>query len=132
LETGLTYSGHPLACAAGVAAIRAYEDGKLVERSKQLGSWMLERLREMQGRHEAIADVRGLGLFAVLEMNDAGRGVPVPPFPGPLPWLRQLARAALDRGVSIAVRGNLVIVCPPLVIDQEEIGTGLSVMESLL
>jgi taurine--2-oxoglutarate transaminase len=132
LEAGLTYSGHPLACAAGVAAIRAYEDGKLVERSKQLGLWMLDRLREMQGRHEAIADVRGLGLFAVLEMNDAGRGVPVPPFPGPLPWLRQLARAALDRGVSIAVRGNLVIVCPPLVIDQEEIGTGLSVMESLL
>lgn len=132
LETGLTYSGHPLACAAGLAAIRAYEQENLIQRSEQLGSWLLGRLREMQGRHQVIADVRGLGLFAVLEMNDAGRGMPVPPFPGPLPWLKQLAHSMLDRGVSIAVRGNLVIVCPPLVIDQAELDAGLSVMESLL
>ena len=87
-----------MACAAGLAAIRAYEEGKLIERSRQLGSCMLGRLREMQGRHEAIADVRGLGLFAVLEMNDAGRGVPVPPLS---------VRLRRNRGEKRGVRGWL-------------------------
>jgi taurine--2-oxoglutarate transaminase len=132
LETGLTYSGHPLACAAGVAAIQAYEDEDLIKRARKLGSWMLGRLREMQARHDVIADVRGLGLFAVLEMDDTNKGSPVPPFPRPLPWLKQLAQAALERGVSVATRGNLVIVCPPLLIDQVELDSGLSVIESLL
>jgi taurine---2-oxoglutarate transaminase len=132
LETGLTYSGHPLACAAGVAAIQAYEDEDLIKRARKLGSWMLGRLREMQARHDVIADVRGLGLFAVLEMDDTNRGSNVPPFPRPLPWLKQLAQAALQRGISVAIRGNLVIVCPPLVIDQVELDSGLSVIESLL
>ena len=90
------------------------------------------RLREMQARHRIIADVRGLGLFAVLEMDDSDKGSPMPPFPRPLPWLKQMVRSALDRGVSIAVRGNLVIVSPPLVIDQAELDSGLSVIESLL
>jgi taurine--2-oxoglutarate transaminase len=132
LETGLTYSGHPLACAAGVAAIQAYEDEKLIKRAQKLGSWMFGRLHEFRARHGIIADVRGLGLFAVLEMDDSGGGSPAPPFPGPLPWLKVLARTALERGVSVAVRGNLLILCPPLVIDQTDLESGLSAIESLL
>ncbi len=132
LETGLTYSGHPLACAAGVAAIQAYAGQRLIERARELGSWMFGRLRELRARHQIIADVRGLGLFAVLEMADPGGGSPAPPFPGPLPWLRALARTALERGVSVAVRGNLLILCPPLVIDQADLESGLSVIDDLL
>lgn len=132
LETGLTYSGHPLACAAAVAAIQAYEDERLIERAQQLEPWMLRRLREMQARHGVIADVRGLGLFAVLEMGSTNEEPPVPPFPRPVPWLKQFARTAREHGVSVAVRGNLLIVCPPLVIDQADLESGLSVIESLL
>jgi len=132
LETGLTYSGHPLACAAGVAAIQAYEDERLIQRAQELGAWMLGRLHELQARRGIIADVRGLGLFAVLEMDDSDKGSPMPPFPRPLPWLKQLVRTALERGVSVAARGNLLIVCPPLVIDQAELDSGLSVIEDLL
>ncbi len=131
LETGLTYSGHPLACAAGTAAVQAYEDEKLIERSLKLGEWLFERLRLMQARHPAIADVRGGGLFAVLEMEDR-HGAALPPFPAPLSWLRQLASDALQSGVHVAVRGNLVIICPPLVIEQNDLEWGLSVIESLL
>jgi taurine--2-oxoglutarate transaminase len=132
LETGLTYSGHPLACAAGVAAIQAYEDEKLIERARKIGSWMFGQLHDLHARHQIIADVRGLGLFAVLEMDDSGGGSPAPPFPRPLPWLKVLARTALERGVNVAVRGNLLILCPPLVIDQTDLESGLSVIESLL
>ncbi len=132
LETGLTYSGHPLACAAGVAAIKAYEDEGLIERAQELGSRMLGKLRELQVRCGVVADVRGLGLFAVMEMDDRREGSQPPQFPQPVPWLKQLARSALERGVSVAVRGNLLILCPPLVIDQAELDSGLSVIEGLL
>ena len=69
LNTGLTYCGHPLACAAGVAAIAAYRDEQLIERSRVLGAGMLRRLRAMQERHAVIGDVRAAnGLFAIVEL----------------------------------------------------------------
>src|SRR4029078_7907298 len=69
LFTGLTYSGHPLTCAAGLAAIRAYEDEKLIERSRRLGDEMLLELKRLQHQHRLIGDVRGgHGLFAIIEL----------------------------------------------------------------
>ena len=69
LQTGLTYCGHPLSCAAGVAALAAYEDERLIERSRRMGAQLLEELRRLQSRHAVIGDVRGgHGLFAVLEL----------------------------------------------------------------
>ena len=69
LSTGLTYCGHPLSCAAGVAALESYLAEDLIERSRRLGSSMLQELRRMQQRHATIGDVRGgHGLFAVLEL----------------------------------------------------------------
>lgn len=125
LETGLTYSGHPLACAAGVAAIQAYADEALIPRAAQLGKQMFEQLRDMQRRHACIGDVRGMGLFACVEMVENT-------FPQLLPWLKELASAALQRGVSVAVRGNLMFVCPPLVIEASDLEWGLSVIDELL
>ena len=138
LETGLTYSGHPLACAAGVAAIQAYQDEGLIARSRELGDWMLQHLRAMQARHPAIGDVRGLGLFAVVEFTETirdeetRRGASVLPFPTPLPWLRRMSRDAREQGVSLATRGNLLILCPPLVIESADLEWGLSVIDHLL
>ncbi|MCS7060196.1 MAG: aminotransferase class III-fold pyridoxal phosphate-dependent enzyme [Anaerolineae bacterium] len=125
LETGLTYSGHPLACAAGVAALRAYEEEGLIERAAQLGAWMFERLHAIQRHHACIGDVRGMGLFACIEMSENT-------FPEPLPWLKRLARTALQHGVSVAVRSNLLFICPPLVIEQPDLDWGLSVIDKLL
>ncbi len=66
LYTGLTYCGHPLSCAAGVAAVAAYEDERLIERSRQLGAALFAQLQGLQARHAVIGDVRGgEGLFAV-------------------------------------------------------------------
>ena len=59
LYAGLTYCGHPLACAAGVAAIDAYREEKLIERSRALGTRMFEELRRLQARRAVIGDVRG-------------------------------------------------------------------------
>jgi taurine--2-oxoglutarate transaminase len=134
LNTGLTYCGHPLACAAGVAAIAAYEDEKLIERSRVLGIRMLQRLRAMQQRHRVIGDVRTAGgLFAIVELvKDRASREPLAPWPAVHPSLARFVGMARDRGISFAIRGNLIILAPPLVIEEEEIERAFDIMDALL
>jgi taurine--2-oxoglutarate transaminase len=134
LYTGLTYCGHPLACAAGVAAVRACEDERLIERSRTLGAWLFQELLALQRRHAVIGDVRGgHGLFAVLELvKDRSTREPLRPWPEVHPSLKRLLARALDSGVSFAARGNLVILAPPLVIEERELGEALGLLDRLL
>jgi taurine--2-oxoglutarate transaminase len=134
LETGLTYCGHPLACAAGLAALRAYEDEGLVERSRALGARMLAELRAMQERLPVIGEVRGgHGLFAVVELvKDRATREPVSPWPRTHPSLEALVKRGREEGVSFAVRGNLVLLAPPLVVREEDLRDALALLERLL
>ena len=134
LFTGLTYCGHPLACAAGMAAIRAYEDEKLIERSRRLGGAMLLELKRLQQQHRVIGDVRGVhGLFAVIELvSDPVSRAPLAPWPQTAPQLATLVQKALALGVSFAVRGNLIILAPPLVIEERELSDALAVLDRML
>jgi taurine--2-oxoglutarate transaminase len=134
LFTGLTYSGHPLACAAGLAAIRAYEDEKLIERSRRLGGEMLLELKRLQHKHRLIGDVRGgHGLFAILELvSDPINRTPLAPWPETPPELTTLVQKARAQGVSFAVRGNLIILAPPLVIEESELSDALDLLDRLL
>lgn len=134
LYTGLTYCGHPLACAAGLAAVRAYEDEKLIERSRRLGGTLFAALRNMQARHPVIGDVRGdHGLFAVVELvADRATREPLAPWaqqPAPLVGLLQ---AAMAEGVSFGSRGNLIILAPPLVITESDLADALALLDRLL
>jgi taurine--2-oxoglutarate transaminase len=134
LFTGLTYSGHPLTCAAGLAAIRAYEDEKLIERSRRLGDEMLLELKRLQHKHRLIGDVRGgHGLFAILELvSDPISRTPLAPWPETPPQLTALVQKARAQGVSFAVRGNLIILAPPLVIEERELIDALALLDRLL
>jgi len=134
LQTGLTYCGHPLSCAAGLAALQAYEDEGLVERSRALGARMLALLRAMQDRLPVIGDVRGgHGLFAVVELvKDRATREPVSAWPHTHPSLEALVKRGREEGVSFAVRGNLVLLAPPLVIREEDLWSALALLERLL
>ena len=134
LNTGLTYCGHPLACAAGVAAIAAYQDEKLIERSRVLGGVMLRRLRAMREQHAVVGDVRGAkGLFAIVELvKNRQTREPLAPWPAVHPSMTRFVTAARERGVSFAVRGNLIILAPPLVIGENELELALDTMNALL
>ena len=134
LFTGLTYCGHPLACAAGLAALRAYEDEQLIARSRSLGKSMFEQLGAMQKRHHTIGDVRGgHGLFAVVELvADRATKTPLAPWPQMPPALKRLLKEAMAEGVSFAARGNLIILAPPLVIGEKELGDALDLLDRLL
>jgi len=134
LFTGLTYSGHPLTCAAGLAAVRAYEDEQLIERSRRLGGEMLLELKRLQQKHRLIGDVRGgHGLFAIVELvSDPISRAPLVPWPEIPPQLTALVQKARALGVSFAVRGNLIILAPPLVIEERELSDALALLDRLL
>jgi len=133
LATGLTYCGHPLCCAAGLAAIEAYEEEALIERSRRLGEHMHSALRALQARHECVGEVRGHGMFGVIELvADRQTRAPLADWPQLAPALQALLRQALDRGVSFAARGNLLLLAPPLVIAQDDLDHGLAVLDELL
>ena len=134
LYTGLTYCGHPLSCAAGVAAIETYENENLIARSRALGAQLLASLRGLQARHPIIGDVRGGdGLFAVIELvRDRTSKEPLSAWPDAHPALKQLVKSALDRNVSLAFRGNLILLAPPLVIQERELQDAVSLLDVLL
>ena len=134
LYTGLTYCGHPLSCAAGVAAIESYQAEHLIERSRRLGAAMFTRLQQMQQRQPLIGDLRGgHGLFAVIELvRDRESREPLSPWPDLHVALKGLLRAALEAGVSFAARGNLLLLAPPLVITEKDLADVLDLLERLL
>ncbi|MEA3177355.1 MAG: taurine---2-oxoglutarate transaminase [Gammaproteobacteria bacterium] len=134
LLTGLTYCGHPLACAAGVAAVQSYQDDGLIDRSRRLGARMLDRLRLMQSRQRLIGDVRGGdGLFAVVELvRDRDSREPLSPWPQMHPGLVKLLGEAMKAGVSFAARGNLILLAPPLVIEETDLERALELLDRLL
>jgi taurine--2-oxoglutarate transaminase len=135
LYSGLTYCGHPLACAAGVAALAAYEDEGLIERSRRMGAALFSELKRLMARHPVIGDVRGgRGLFAVIELvQDRTSRAPLAPWPQQPPALKALVDAAFaEEGLAIATRGNLIFLAPPLVISERELADALGALDRLL
>jgi taurine--2-oxoglutarate transaminase len=117
-----------------VAALETYAAEGLIERSRRLGTTMKRELDAMAARHAVIGDVRGgHGLFAVVELvrNRATRE-PLAPWPQGAPELASLVNAAMERGVSFATRGNLILLAPPLVIEERELSGALELLDRLL
>ncbi len=131
---GLTYCGHPLSCAAGLAAIDAYRDEKLIERSRLLGASMFAELQRLAARHAVIGEVRGgHGLFAVVELvADRATRAPLAAWPAQSDTMKALLAAARDEGVSFGSRGNLLILAPPLVIAESDLAAALALLDRLL
>ena len=65
---GATYAGHALGCAAAIRVIQVYQEDNLIQNSEEMGSYLLDRARELQEKHPCVGDVRGLGLFVGLEL----------------------------------------------------------------
>src|SRR5215218_6588755 len=133
---GLTYSGHPLACASGVASIEAFREEEIVENSAAMGDVFAERFAGLAERHPSIGDVRGLGCFWGLELvRNRDTREPLVPFnaggEAALPVAR-LAKAALDRGLYLFVHWNVVMLAPPLNITREELTGGLEILYEAL
>jgi taurine--2-oxoglutarate transaminase len=130
---GLTYSGHPLACASAVASIEAFREEGIVENAAEHGTYLAEALHALAQRHPSIGDVRGLGLFWGLELvRSRETREPLSPFNATSEPIQRLTKAALERGLYLFVHWNVVVVCPPLTITREELDEGLAVLDDVL
>ena len=133
---GLTYSGHPLACATGVASIEAFREEGIVENSAAIGDVLAEELPRLAAKHPSIGDVRGLGCFWGIELvrNRETREMLVPfnaSGDAATPVLR-IAKTAMERGLYLFVHWNVIMIAPPLTITREELEEGLAVLDEVL
>jgi taurine--2-oxoglutarate transaminase len=133
---GLTYSGHPLACASAVASIEAFQEEGIVENSAAMGEVFRERLGELAQKHPSIGEVRGLGCFWGLELvKDRETREPLVPFNGTGEAAKPVAalmKRALERGVYLMTHWNVVMVCPPLTITRDELDEGIDALDEAL
>jgi taurine--2-oxoglutarate transaminase len=133
---GLTYSGHPLACASAVASIEAFREEGIVEHAAELGPQFEDRLRGLADKHPSIGDVRGLGCFWGLELvKNRETREPLVPFNATgqdFAPVARMTKAALDRGLYLMTHWNVVMVCPPLTITTEELDEGISILDEAL
>jgi taurine--2-oxoglutarate transaminase len=134
---GLTYSGHPLACASAVESIHIFEDDDLVGRARRLGDEVIRpALEELADRHPSVGEVRGLGCFFAIELvRDAATREPYVPFnasgPAAAP-MNELVASCKERGVWPFAHFNRLHVAPPLVIEEDEIRRGIEAIDDAL
>ncbi len=134
LWAGLTYSGHPLACAAGYANLEVFEEEGLIDRARRLETVLGDGLRRLASRHRIVGDVRGKGLFWGVELvKDRATKEPLAPFSrsGPSPMKAFLA-GALARGTYLIGRYNIFVAAPPLVVTEAQIEEGVRAIDGAL
>jgi taurine--2-oxoglutarate transaminase len=136
-QGGLTYSGHPLACASAVASIGIFKEERIIEHARHLGDDIVgPALAEMASRHPAVGDVRGLGVFWAIELvRDQETREPLVPYnasgPANAP-MAAFAGACKERGLWPFTHFNRTHVVPPLTISDDEMREGLAIIDDCL
>jgi taurine--2-oxoglutarate transaminase len=134
---GLTYSGHPLACAAAVASIGAFKEEGIIEHARHLGTDVVgPALTEIAARHRSVGEVRGLGVFWAIELvGDRSTREPLVPFnasgPAAAP-MNELAAACKQRGLWPFTHFNRLHVVPPITISDDDMRAGLAIIDDAL
>ncbi len=131
---GLTYSGHPLACAAAVASMTAMTDEGIVENAARIGEQVLgPGLRELAERHPVIGEVRGLGVFWAMDLvKDRATREPLAPYGGTSPAMAELVGALKANGVLPFTNYHRLHVVPPCTITDDEMREGLAAIDKAL
>jgi len=132
----LTYSCHPLSCATAQAVLGVYQQEGLVENSRSLGKILMAELEQMQQRHPCVGDVRGLGLFACLELvKNRETKTPLVPYnaKGEAAALtKKISAMLVSKGVIAPLRWMFLSITPPLCITEDELKKGLAVVDEVL
>lgn len=134
LSCGLTYSGHPLACAAGVACLNFYKDSNILENVNRSGKALGEALEEIKSTHPSVGDVRYIGLFSAVELvKDKDTREPLVPYgKDPDGIMGRLIGELKKRGFMTYSHENMIIIAPPLIITVEQIKEKLAKLDEVL
>jgi len=131
---GLTYSGHPLACASVVATIDAMHEEGIVEHAAAIGEQTLgPGLAELAGRPPVIGEVRGLGVFWALDLvSDRASRAMLAPYGGTSEAMNTLAAQLRAKRLLTFMNYNRLHVVPPCVISEAEAKEGLAILDDVL
>lgn len=132
LPLGLTYSAHPVSCAAAVAVLEIYEEENLVENAADMGRYLEQRIAEMAVAHPSIGDFRNTGLLGCIELvKNRETKEPMAPWnaaPDQMAVMNQVAAKIKELGMYTFVRWNYIFIAPPLTITKEEVEQGLAIL----
>jgi len=134
LMCGLTYSGHPVGCAAAIATIDVYKEEGLIEKAAETGVFFKKQLEKLLEAHSCVGDVRAIGLFGAVELvRDKKTREPLVPYgkdpQGIMPGILGMLK---ERGFWNYSHENILIVAPPLVITEGEISEALEILDEVL
>jgi len=131
---GLTYSGHPLACAAAVATIDVMKEEKIVEAAAEIGEKVIgPALRELAKKHKIIGEVRGQGVFWALDLvTDRATRAPLAPYGGTSPAMGEVVAECKKRGLMPFSNFNRIHVVPPCNVSEAEVREGIAILDEAL
>lgn len=134
LWAGLTYSSHPLACAAAIANIEVYREEKLIERAREMGKVLRTGLIDLAEQHPSVGDVRGTGLLQLIELvKNRDTREPMSGWNRPASEaMRKVAVSLREQGMSTFVKWDWIFCTPPLVTSREQIQEGLDMLDQAL
>jgi taurine--2-oxoglutarate transaminase len=129
-EGGLTFNGHPISLAAAIANIDVMKSDHLIDKAKQTGQVMAEMMDELVERHPSVGEVRSIGLFGAIELvKDRKTREPMAPFAGSSSEMVSLKKYLLDKGLFLYTHWNLLLIIPPLIITNDQLAEGFSIID---
>jgi taurine--2-oxoglutarate transaminase len=134
LACGLTYSGHPLACAAGIAGVKYLIENKTLDNVKARGAELKTILAGLKEKHKTVGDVRAIGLMSAVELvKDKKTKEPVVPYgQDPEGIMKKINGELAKRGFMTYTHENMVLVAPPLIITKEQLAEELAKLDEVL
>ncbi|MGA0914859.1 MAG: aminotransferase class III-fold pyridoxal phosphate-dependent enzyme, partial [Candidatus Nanopelagicaceae bacterium] len=128
---GLTYSGHPLACASAVATIDVMREENVVEHAREMGEKVIgPGLRALAEKHKVIGEVRGVGVFWALDLvKDRKTREPLAPYGGTSEAMTTFVTECKKNGLMPFSNFNRVHVVPPCNVSKEEFEEGLAILD---
>ncbi len=136
LWLGLTYSAHPVGCAAALETIAVYEDEGLIENAAAMGKYIEEQVEQMKKKHPSIGDFRNTGLLGCIELvKNRETREPMAPFnatASEMTVMNQVAAKIRELGMYTFVRWNYIFIAPPLCITREQVDEGLAIISKAI
>lgn len=136
LPLGLTYSAHPVSCAAALATIKIYEEDDLISNCAIMGRYVDQRVEEMKQQHPSIGDFRNTGLLGCIELvKNSKTKEPMAPFnakPDEMTVMNKVAARIKDLGMYTFVRWSYIFIAPPLCVTKEQIEEGLAIISEAI
>ncbi len=136
LPLGLTYSAHPVSCAAALETLQIYEDENLIENTREISRYLDEQVEKLKQKHPSIGDWRNTGLLGCIELvKNRTSKEPMAPFnagAADMAVMNKVAAKIRELGMYTFVRWSYVFIAPPLCVTKEQIDEGLAIISEAI